>query len=165
MGHKKHCKLYLVSLICIISLTPNRPLRNTPLSPNRPLTGTAAFDSNIVHVEQINHWKPSRGSKMCYIWPFDSIPVSVLQGRLKRNTQLLPTGHWVAAASRSMGAHSIMMLMKFSDLSQSDRSNWVMSQFKDPCPRPGWDWCLTRENGFHKSMKTWIILLYIWLLL
>ena len=38
----------------------------------------------------------------------------------------------------------IMMLMKFSDLSQSDRSNWIMWQVKDPCPRPGWDGCLTR---------------------
>ena len=34
-----------------------------------------------------------------------------------------------------MGAYSIMMLMKFSDLSQSDRSNW-----------PG-------KNGFHKKYK------------
>ena len=43
--------------------------------------------------------------------------------------------------------NSIMMLMKFSDLSQSDRSNWVMwRQVKDPCPRPGWDGCLTREK-------------------
>ena len=44
------------------------------------------------------------------------------------------------------------MLMKFSDLSQSDRSNWVMWQVKDPCPRPGWDGCLTREKkGSHKK--------------
>ena len=41
---------------------------------------------------------------------------------------------------------SIMMLMKFSDLSQSDRINWVMWQVKDPCPRPGSDGCLTREK-------------------
>ena len=60
--------------------------------------------------------------------------------------------------------YSIMMLVKFSDLSQSDRSNWVMWQVKDPCPRPGWDGCLTREKiAFIKSVKTWIILLYIWL--
>ena len=45
------------------------------------------------------------------------------------------------------------MLMKFSDLSQSDRSNWVMWQVKDPRPQPGWDGCLTRENGFHKKCK------------
>ena len=45
------------------------------------------------------------------------------------------------------------MLMKFSDLSQSDRSNWVMWQVKDPCPRPGWDGCLTRENGIYKKCK------------
>ena len=41
--------------------------------------------------------------------------------------------------------YSIMMLVEFSDLSQSDRSNWVMWQVKDPCPRPGWDRCRTRE--------------------
>ena len=58
---------------------------------------------------------------------------------------------------------SIMMLVKFSYLSQSDRSNWVMWQVKDPCPRPEWDGCLTREKmAFIKSIKTWIILLYIW---
>ena len=54
-----------------------------------------------------------------------------------------------------------MMLVKFADLSQSDRSNWVMWQVKDPCPRPGWDGCLTREKiAFIKSVKTWIILLF-----
>ena len=42
--------------------------------------------------------------------------------------------------------YSIMMLMKFSDLSQSDRSNLVMWQVKDPCPRHGWDGGLTREK-------------------
>ena len=32
------------------------------------------------------------------------------------------------------------------------------------CPRPGWDGGLTREKiAFIKSVKTWIILLYIWL--
>ena len=49
--------------------------------------------------------------------------------------------------------YSIMMLMKFSDLSQSDRLNWVMWQVKDPCPRPRWDGCVTRENGYHKKCK------------
>ena len=49
--------------------------------------------------------------------------------------------------------YSIMMLMNFSDLSQSDRSNSVMLQVKDPCPRLGWNGCLTRENGFHKKYK------------
>ena len=63
-----------------------------------------------------------------------------------------------------IGGNSIMMLMKFSYLSQSDRSNWVMWQVKDPCPRPGRDGCLTREKmAFIKSVKTLIILLYIWL--
>ena len=44
------------------------------------------------------------------------------------------------------------MLMKFSELSQSDRSNWVMSQVKDPCTwvgrvsDPG-------KNYFHKKYK------------
>ena len=57
--------------------------------------------------------------------------------------------------------YSIMMLVKFADLSQSDRSNWVMWQVKDPCPRPGWDGCLTREKiAFIKSVKTWILLLF-----
>ena len=47
-----------------------------------------------------------------------------------------------------------MMLMKFADLSQSDRSNWVMCQVKDPCPRPGWDGCLNQEKmAFIKSIK------------
>ena len=35
--------------------------------------------------------------------------------------------------------YSIMMLMNFSDLSQSDHSIWVMWHVKDPCP-------LTREK-------------------
>ena len=60
--------------------------------------------------------------------------------------------------------YSIMMLMKFSYLSQSDCSNWVMWQVGDAYPRPGWDGCLTWEKmAFIKSVKTWIILLYIWL--
>ena len=46
-----------------------------------------------------------------------------------------------------------MMLMKFAYLSQLDRSNWVMWQVKDSCPRPGWDGCVTRENIFHKKYK------------
>ena len=59
---------------------------------------------------------------------------------------------------------SIMTLMTFSDLNQSDCSNWVMWQVGDACPRPGWDGCLTWEKmAFIKSVKTWIILLYIWL--
>ena len=40
----------------------------------------------------------------------------------------------------------IMMLMKFAYLGRSDRSNWIMWQVKDPCTRPGWDGCLTREK-------------------
>ena len=59
--------------------------------------------------------------------------------------------------------YSIMMLMKFADLSQSNRSNWVMWQVTDPCSRAGWDGCLTREKiAFIKSVKT-IILLYIYI--
>ena len=49
--------------------------------------------------------------------------------------------------------YSIMMLMKFADLSQSDRSNWVMCQVKDPCPGAGWDGCLTRGKAFVKVNK------------
>ena len=73
------------------------------------------------------------------------------------NSRLVKTHRYVKK-------HSIIMLMKYSDLSQSDRSNWVMWQVKDPCPRPGWDECLTREKmAFIKSVKTCIILLSIWL--
>ena len=56
-------------------ITPNRPLRN----------GT--FDSNIGHVKHAKHWKPSRRAWMCNIWPYNSILMSVLWGRL-------PTGQW-----------------------------------------------------------------------
>ena len=56
-------------------ITPNRPLR----------IGT--FDSNIGHVKHAKHWKPSRRAWMCYIWPYNSILMSVLWGRL-------PTGQW-----------------------------------------------------------------------
>ena len=55
--------------------------------------------------------------------------------------------YWVGVTN------SIMMLMKFFNLSQSDRSNWVMWQVGDAFPRPGWDRCLTWENGFHKKCK------------
>ena len=51
-----------------------------------------------------------------------------------------------AHCGQTLNKYVIMMLMKFSDLSQWDRSNWVMWQVKDPCPRPGWDGCLTREK-------------------
>ena len=54
-----------------------------------------------------------------------------------------------------LNSYSILILMKFSDLSQWDRSKWAMWQVKDPCPRPGWDGCLTREKmAFIKSVKT-----------
>ena len=48
-------------------------------------------------------------------------------------------GEWFCQSTLTpyVDCNSIMMLMKFSDLSQSDRSNWVMWQVKDPCPRPG----------------------------
>ena len=42
--------------------------------------------------------------------------------------------------------YSIMVLMKFAYLSQSDRSNWVMSVVKDPCTQPGWDGYLSLEK-------------------
>ena len=51
------------------------------------------------------------------------------------------------------GVNHIMMLMKFADLSQSDHSNWVMWQVKDPFTRPGWDGCLTREDAFDEKCK------------
>ena len=35
-----------------------------------------------------------------------------------------------------LNLESIKMLLKFAELCQSDRSNWVMWQVKDPCPRP-----------------------------
>ena len=55
---------------------------------------------------------------------------------------------------RGFGDHSIMMLMRFGDLSQSDCSKWVMWQVKDPQPRPGWDGCLTWEKvAFIKCVK------------
>ena len=43
----------------------------------------------------------------------------------------------------------ITMLIKFADISQSDCSNCIMQQVKDPCARPGWAGCLTWENSFH----------------
>ena len=50
--------------------------------------------------------------------------------------------------------NSIMMLVRFGDLSQSDCSKWVMWQVKDPQPRPGWDGCLTWEKvAFIKCVK------------
>ena len=66
--------------------TPNRPLRKTWLLPTGHW-GTAAFDSNTGHVKHANHWKPFRRAWMCNIWPYNSIPMSVLWGRL-------PTGQW-----------------------------------------------------------------------
>ena len=50
--------------------------------------------------------------------------------------------------------YSIMMLVRFGDLSQSDCSKWVMWQVKDPQPRPGWDGCLIWEKvAFIKCVK------------
>ena len=46
---------------------------------------------------------------------------------------------------------SIMMLVRFGDLSQSDCSKWVMWQVKDPQPRPGWDGCLTWEKMVYEK--------------
>ena len=54
----------------------------------------------------------------------------------------------------SLMTYSIMMLVRFGDLSQSDCSKWVMWQVKDPQPRPGWDGCLTWEKvAFIKCVK------------
>ena len=39
-----------------------------------------------------------------------------------------------------------MMLKKLSDLSQSDRPDWVMWQVKDPCPRTVWEECKRKLN-------------------
>ena len=39
----------------------------------------------------------------------------------------------------NLNLYYIMTLMKFADLSQSDRSNWVIWQVKDPCPWQGMD--------------------------
>ena len=46
-----------------------------------------------------------------------------------------------------------MMLMKFSYLSQSDRSIWVMRQVKDPWPDLGGTGVWPGKNGFHKTYK------------
>ena len=56
-------------------------------------------------------------------------------------------------------ADSTMRLMKFADLRQSDRSNWVIWQVKDLGGTGVWP----GKNSFHKSVKNWIRLLYIWL--
>ena len=45
------------------------------------------------------------------------------------------------------------MLIKFADLGQSDHSNRVMWQVKDPCARPGCDGRLTREKIALKKCK------------
>ena len=108
----------------------------------------------------------------CSYWPFTNMEYLESQNGwiimyiIKCSMKLLIYSQTSAAAVEfwEWMSDSIMMLVKFSDLSQSDRSNWVMWQVKDPCPRPGWDGCLTREKmAFIKSIKTWIILLYIWL--
>ena len=82
-------------------------------------------------------------------------------GSTKNIPYLAPTGEiwgvfcWFFLGGKFTVLYSIMMLVKFSDLSQSDRSNWVMWQVKDPCPRPGWDGCLTQEKmAFLKSVTT-----------
>ena len=54
---------------------------------------------------------------------------------------------------KQLNTYSIMMLMKFSDLSQSDRSNWVMWQVKDPLPDLGGTVVWPEKNGFHKKYK------------
>ena len=46
-------------------------------------------------------------------------------------------------------SYSIMLLMTFSDLSQSDRSSWVMWQVPDLGETGVWP----GKNGFHKKYK------------
>ena len=46
-----------------------------------------------------------------------------------------------------------MMLVKFSDLSQSDRSNWVMWQVRIHVPDLGGTGVWPGKNGFHKKYK------------
>ena len=53
--------------------------------------------------------------------------------------------------------YSIMMLVRFGDLSQSDCSKWVMWQVKDPQPRPGWDGCLTWEKVAFIKCVIWLL--------
>ena len=60
---------------------------------------------------------------------------------------LTPSSEHHDTMAKSVFCHDVDVL------SPSDRSNWVMWQVKDPCPRPGWDGCLTRENSFHKKCK------------
>ena len=52
-----------------------------------------------------------------------------------------------------------MMLVKFADLSQSDRWNWVMWQVKDPCPDLGGTGVWPGKNNFHKKCKNFVVYL------
>ena len=64
-----------------------------------------------------------------------------------------PRHNWSRYWTLTFNRYSIMMLMKFADLSQTDRSNWVMWQVKHPCPRPGWDGVWPGKIVFHKMYK------------
>ena len=167
MGHKKHCKLYLVALICITSLTRSRPLRSIPLPPAGHW-GAAAFDSNIVHMEQINHLKLSRVSKSCNIWPLiqsrclsyrgDSQPAS-------EEHQLLPKGHWVAELLGRWGHILSWCWWNFLTSANQIAQNGSCHSSRIHVPDLGVTGVWPGKMAFIKSMKTWIIFLYIWLLL
>ena len=84
-----------------------------------------------------NHTSINAWDKIIYPFPnVNSLSAKVWEGK---NT-------FIPNFIMDVITYSIIMLMKFSDLSQSDHSNWVMWQVNDPCPRPGWDGCLTREK-------------------
>ena len=85
-------------------VTPNRPLRNTPLLP----TGhwrMAAFDSNMGNVKYIKHWKPSRGTLMRYFGIVSWCIMCDTPNRPVRNAPLFLTGHWGMAVFDSNMRH------------------------------------------------------------
>ena len=59
-------------------------------------------------------------------------------------------------------AYSVMILVKFADLSQSEYSNWVMQLAKDPCLQLGWDVSGQGKTAFIKSINIFITLVNIW---
>ena len=111
-------------------------LLTAPLGPNfsEILTGTQRFSIKKIHLKMSSaKWRP-----FC-------LGLNMLMEHLDHPTRFKED--------------SIVMLMKFSDLSKSDRSNWVMWQVKDLGGTVVWP----GKMAFIKSIKTWIILLYIWL--
>ena len=76
--------------------------------------------------------------------------IKYLKARCQKTLNILK----VLSRTECTVGNSIMMLVRFGDLSQSDCSKWVMWQVKDPQPRPGWDGCLTWEKvAFIKCVK------------